>query len=44
MGDREFIGDAWMAYLSARKRFCRKLFLAVDWDMIAGNDPSGTAR
>jgi hypothetical protein len=24
--------------------FCRKLFLAVDWDMIAGNDSSGTAR
>jgi hypothetical protein len=26
------------------ERFCRKLFLAVDWDMIAGNDSSGTAR
>ena len=25
-------------------RFCRKRFLAVDWDMIAGNDSSGTAR
>jgi TnpA family transposase len=31
----EDVPDSW---------FCRKLFLAVNWDMIAGNDSSGTAR
>ena len=33
-----------LARLKHLPRLCRKLFLAVDWDMIAGNDSSGTAR